>query len=67
MKWISVKERLPEYAFNIMGHEAVNILMTDGYMVIEGDYTNGKFNIFGIEHNNITHWMPLPDPPEEDA
>jgi len=66
-EWINVKERLPDYEYHVGGRESVNILMTDGQMVIEGDYTDGIFHTLGVPNPNITHWMPLPKPPRGDA
>lgn len=54
-QWIDVKDRMPE--------------IDDRYLVIEDHHYNwigistmrhGKFDI------NITHWMPLPQPPIKD-
>ena len=64
-EWINVKDRLPE-------HE-------DRYLVINGmqQYIMPfKFNGVGLGYwecgyrfhskaNDVTHWMPLPEPPKE--
>lgn len=58
MKWISVKERLPR---------------TDGsYLVylqttVYSQCFVTTFDSFMMQFpvNNITHWMPLPEPPAE--
>jgi len=55
--WISVKERLPEPYTHVLCHAFGNVFVAmrdkDGWM--------------GLEYANeyITHWMPLPQPPEE--
>ena len=56
-KWISVKERLPE-------ETPTNCLCysKDGYMV--GSYTNWGW-MFPCYFGKVTHWMTLPEPPEE--
>lgn len=51
-KWISVKERLPEYGQYVLAYSA-----DDDYMTVEA---RRKFDAF-----QITHWMPLPQPPKE--
>lgn len=65
-QWISVKDRLPNYEFEISGKRFVNVLVTDGKIVGEGDYTEGVFNFLGVPFNNCSHWKPFPDPPQED-
>ncbi len=72
MKWISVEERTTEE----MGE--CPILLTDGKSVTVGVFReqNGQWpwvvfdpgtndDLNGWPDKNITHWMPLPDPPEE--
>ena len=62
--WISVKERLPPKEVNILtvdGHRRVRILafwskIGKRWKWIE----NSRFSA----RNDITHWMPLPEPPE---
>ena len=60
LKWIPVSERLPE--------KYETVLTYDGYSVEPGvfygnsyfyELDNEAYPLFGI-----THWMPLPDPPE---
>lgn len=72
--WISVKERLPDDKKDgetvlaiVSGKPHKNItlchaLMTAGYFPGEGWVVNEYPE---WENPTITHWMPLPDPPEE--
>lgn len=55
--WISVEERLPEPGVDVLAaYRDRHINMgTAGDDWLEED----------IEDGNITHWMPLPEPPEE--
>lgn len=74
-KWISVKERLPddekdgETVLAVVSgkpHENITLchaLMTAGYFPGEGWVVNEYPE---WENPTITHWMPLPEPPEED-
>ena len=55
-EWISVKDRLPE--------EAVDVLVFDnnGKITMDFYYINGFYN--ETEYSKATHWMPLPKPPK---
>lgn len=59
--WISVKDSLPEYTPMVLA------MCTDGYeLAYYGMYGQGWSNTLGTEHLNVTHWMPLPEPPKEE-
>jgi len=66
-KWISVKDRLPEKA-DWRG-DLVLVYTEEGYIhtgLYEGELADEwpyKFNDSGY----ITHWMPLPEPPEKES
>lgn len=59
-RWISVKERLPEEKESVLVH------YVDGWMPI-AFLLGGKWYQSGGETSwlSVTHWMPLPEPPEE--
>ncbi len=58
-EWISVKDRLPSNeAMASINHGAV--IVTDGSEVWEEFTCNVKGGADSLE---ITHWMPLPEPP----
>ena len=61
--WISVKERMPEDYVNVL------IAMTDvaGTFVAVAWRENNGWNDGegGWPEENVTHWMPVPEPPEE--
>lgn len=62
MQWIKCSDRLPKK------HQTV--LVADRFgNVFSGIYYNGKNFItrhtFGDTVSAVTHWMPLPEPPEE--
>ena len=74
-EWISVKERLPAYEEKIVFYKPGRSVLT-GWFPRPADINNrnrgghgGVNNIFidyDLEmHPNITHWMPLPEPPKE--
>ena len=68
-EWISVKDRLPEsprFVLVFVRHPpkgefpAWSCMMTDMYL------GNGWLENADSEAHEITHWMPLPEPPKED-
>jgi len=71
MEWISVKDKLPkeEYKTNSMGsyYFSEKLLVKQGKRKIKCWFKprNGRFySVAGAnEVVNITHWMPLPEPP----
>ena len=63
-KWIRVEDRLPEKPMNYLIYVPpcyVNVVYYNGFewVVDVGEYC---FNAY-----EITHWMPLPEPPEDGA
>ena len=51
-EWIPVSERLPD--------EEVRVLATDGTDVFDSEYMSGNWEWCA----DVTHWMPLPEPPK---
>lgn len=58
--WISVKDRLPEKWCPVLVSNG--LLVNEGYLDDQGKWKrfDEDFYIF----SEITHWMPLPKPPE---
>ena len=64
-KWIPVTERLPNNFVSVLGY------MTDAgdFPPVRECYTVGRaffFPALGDVHP-VSHWMPLPEPPKEEA
>lgn len=62
MQWISVEDRLPEYAEDVLVY-----FSGDGIETPRVDKTCRLYNMgFLLEgvYGKVTHWMPLPDPPK---
>ena len=81
-KWISVTERLPELRMWESGSLASsNVLFVTEDKTIHIGYVMEDFNIGdngclkidrwfmlgGYRIENVTHWMPLPEPPKEET
>ena len=65
-QWISVKERLPETYTNVI------VLHENGHTGIEWRYKHSPCYktanfLFDPLYGEVTHWMPLPEPPKEDT
>lgn len=65
-KWIPVTERLPEEGKVVLIYGDLYPIKLDGSVIavskrMDWNYWQG----FGRERN-ITHWMPLPEPPKEE-
>lgn len=76
LSWRSVENELPEFDEDVLVYAIgkSNNFIGDGVIAITS-YTNNKygFNIVGwndpwqyfLTNYEITHWMPLPEPPKE--
>ena len=59
-EWISVEERLPEINTYVLAATHRGLVISDRVC----DYGRGKEWVSGHSDNPITHWQPLPEPPE---
>lgn len=71
-EWISVKDRLPEDMGEVLvivsGKPHENITLDGAYEIAEYDPVEGWILEMWPEWRSgvVTHWMPLPEPPEEE-
>lgn len=72
MKWIPCSERLPEQEGTyIVVTNKVKPVVTTARFYDARDLRDYKGNVFGHDdahfqaNRYVTHWMPLPEPPEE--
>ncbi|HHO9531092.1 DUF551 domain-containing protein [Escherichia coli] len=64
--WISCSERMPDDGQHV-------IILCDGAFVLYAQYRDGDFfdvvrngeEFFETQSRNVTHWMQLPEPPQE--
>lgn len=66
-EWISVEERLPEPNTNVL----IYVFFHNQWQIVKGwlSYCDKKFHISNSDYPSltdipVTHWMPLPEPPE---
>lgn len=59
-EWISIEDRLPTLKARVIVFDASGFGVVSGRRGSAGWYLEGDFDCFC----NVTHWMPLPEPPE---
>ncbi len=72
MEWISVEDRLPENRRMVLVYTPCDGFMAVGFYVEEKSrsYTWTRWNIITAMRSvkkitkKVTHWMPLPEPPD---
>lgn len=70
-KWISVKDRLPDCMGEVLvivsGKPHENVTLDGAYEIAEYDQVEGWILEMWPEWESavVTHWMPMPEPPEE--
>ena len=72
MKWISVKDRLPEKLSLVLVWSNTSLFPTIAHRMEKNDWYyhavgGGKFSLKTEPHIKITHWMPLPEPPKNES
>lgn len=55
--WISVNDRLPKPEEQVIG------CFEDGFIATVSTDANGEWELW-TDSGEVTHWMPLPEPPE---
>ena len=66
MKWISVKDRMPEpFETVLMFNPGEDPLPTVNAGYFPDDENLVIFNGYRYGREAVTHWMPLPKPPEQ--
>jgi len=67
MHWVAVSERLPEINCNVLAYKSSGLITQ---MSFHASFDSGKrqFHWWGFgtwlnQHSQVTHWMPMPEPP----
>ena len=68
MEWISVKERMPDRAYNVIvciqDNSSGNRHVGEGYYShTSREWVLGDI-VVSFYYQTLTHWMPLPKPPK---
>jgi hypothetical protein len=61
-KWIPVTERLPESGKCVLVCSKDGMVAEGSYKAYEKKWTQFRWNVTDLQ--NVTHWMPLPEPPK---
>ena len=67
-KWIPVTERLPEHLTSVIVHRKDGgIFIWEYFDTSSTDecWIDDSMNVYSFY--DVTHWMPLPEPPEEET
>lgn len=69
-EWISVKDKMPDKRQQVLFTNGFTVLkgifvplFSNEYRDIENVFCGENGGIFTTENWNVTHWMPLPNPP----
>ena len=66
-QWIKCSERMPEEGEDVIIYDDLR-QVHEGYYIQCGDYVSWEISSYDpsyYDEVNVTHWMPLPEPPAE--
>lgn len=64
-QWICVKDRLPEKYISVLAYmpnQAPCPTVHECYIGEDGEWHSGV--VYGVENEDVTHWMPMPESPK---
>jgi hypothetical protein len=64
-QWVSVEDRLPDTFQKVLALTTDYDLDPSHTLVIFNGIKTGFLGVGGRKDKDVTHWMPLPDPPKE--
>lgn len=62
--WISVRDELPNTFETVIVYRKAN--RGPGAVELGRRDSGNRWRVYGAKTDKVTHWMPLPDKPEED-
>jgi len=70
MKWISTKNKMPNLNSMILSTDGEKVAVTtlmynDHIKKFHWEYLSSGCGCCDTDMQNVTHWMPLPEPPKE--
>lgn len=63
MEWISVKDKMPEFDEYVLIYAKGEIVRAFLYTTKYGNFWSTCED--DIRHADVTHWMPMPQPPKD--
>ena len=67
-QWIPVEERLPQNYISVLVYTPTAEplpMVHEAYIGDDGEWHSSV--VYGVNNEDVTHWMPMPEPPKEDA
>lgn len=65
VKWISVYDQLPDYNMVVIVTDGENVGTGYRYALGETGFMGWAVPFADIEEDDVSHWMPLPEPPKD--
>ena len=65
VKWISVYDQLPDYNMVVLVTDGEDVGTGYRYALGETGFTGWAVPFADIEEDDVSHWMPLPEPPKD--
>lgn len=65
VKWISVYDQLPDYNMVVLVTDGEDVGTGYRYAIGETGFMGWAVPFADIEEDDISHWMPLPEPPKD--
>lgn len=67
-RWVPVEESLPQNYISVLVYTPTAEplpMVHEAYIGDDGEWHSSV--VYGVDNEDVTHWMPMPEPPKEDA